>query len=110
MRLTWLLDRRKRVYVDAKVLGIHDPKLQRFAYVCYVVEGSDLRNARPSNATESDDAEIDAIIFALQPLPLSDLALEDRIPSFSSVRGEFLRSWAYFLPLFAFSLLPWQVA
>jgi len=68
MRLTSVFVRKKRVYVDAKVLGIHDPNLQRFAYVCYVVEGSPLRSARPSKATETDDAEIDAIIFAIGDL------------------------------------------
>ena len=65
MDLTWFFGKRKKVYVDAKVLGIHDPKLQRFAYVGYVVEGTDLRNVRLSKAIETDDAEIDAIIFAI---------------------------------------------
>lgn len=57
-----------KVYVDAKILNMHDPSLQREAYVGYVVEGRGRRNVRKVNATESDDAEILAILFAIEEL------------------------------------------
>ncbi len=57
-----------RVYVDAKILNVHDPALEREAYVGYVVEKSGRRNARKENAKESDDAEVLAILFAIEDL------------------------------------------
>jgi ribonuclease HI len=57
-----------RVYVDAKILNMHDPALAREAYVGYVMEGTDRRNARREGATESDDAEVLAILFAIEEL------------------------------------------
>ena len=57
-----------RVYVDAKILNVHDPSLPREAYVGYVVEGSGRRNAKGVDATESDDAEVLAILFAVDEL------------------------------------------
>ncbi len=59
---------RKRVYVDAKILNVHDPSLEREAFVGYLVEGTGEKRARPSEAKESDDAEVDAILFALEDL------------------------------------------
>lgn len=57
-----------RVYVDAKILNMHDPSLQREAYVGYVVEGGGRRNVRRVEAQESDDAEVLAILFAIEEL------------------------------------------
>ncbi len=57
-----------RVYVDAKILNVHDPMLQREAYVGYVVEGSNRHGATRVEATESDDAEVLAILFAIKEL------------------------------------------
>lgn len=57
-----------RVYVDAKILNMHDQSLPREAYVGYVVEGSGKKNVRREEATESDDAEILAILFAIDEL------------------------------------------
>jgi len=57
-----------RVYVDAKILNVHDPTLEREAYVGYVVEGSNRHDATRVDATESDDAEVLAILFALEEL------------------------------------------
>ncbi len=57
-----------RVYVDAKILNVHDPSLPREAYVGYVVEGNGMRNAKRVDATESDDAEVLAILFAIDDL------------------------------------------
>lgn len=43
--------------------------LRRFAYVGYVVESSEMRNARQSRGTsETDDTDIDAILFAISDL------------------------------------------
>jgi ribonuclease HI len=57
-----------RVYVDAKILNMHDPSLTRHAYVGYIVEGDGRQNVTEVNATESDDAEVMAIIFAIDEL------------------------------------------
>jgi len=57
-----------RVYVDAKILNIHDLSLEREAYVGYVVEGGSRHNAKRVDAKESDDAEVLAILFAIDEL------------------------------------------
>jgi len=57
-----------KVYVDAKILNIHDTALQREAYVGYLVEGSGDHNAKKVEAAESDDAEVLAILFAVEEL------------------------------------------
>ena len=57
-----------RVYVDAKILNMHDSSLPREAYVGYVVEGDGWRNVRKGDAAESDDAEVLAILFAIGEL------------------------------------------
>ncbi len=57
-----------RVYVDAKILNMHDPSLPREAYVGYLVEGSGRQNVKRVEATESDDAEVLAILFAVEEL------------------------------------------
>jgi hypothetical protein len=60
-----------RVYVDAKILNMHDPSLPREAYVGYLVEGSGRQSAKRVEATESDDAEVLAILFAMEDLGAS---------------------------------------
>jgi len=60
--------RSARVYVDAKILNMHDPSLKREAYVGYLVEGTGRHNAKKVDATESDDAEVLAILFAIEEL------------------------------------------
>lgn len=57
-----------RVYVDAKILNMHDPSLEKEAYVGYLVEGRGVRGVKRVEATESDDAEILAIMFAIDEL------------------------------------------
>ena len=57
-----------RVYVDAKILNMHDPSLPRQAYVGYVAEGGGRRNVKEVEATESDDAEVLAVLFAIDEL------------------------------------------
>ena len=58
-----------RVYVDVRIEGIQDPKLPRTAYVAYVVEGPPgLQGFGKVDASETDDAELYAIAFAIQQL------------------------------------------
>jgi hypothetical protein len=60
--------RTPKVYVDAKILNMHDPSLRREAYVGYVVEGSEMKNVKRVEAQESDDAEVLAVLFAIEEL------------------------------------------
>jgi ribonuclease HI len=71
MKLPRVFPKGPNVYVDAKILNMHDPTLQKEAYVGYFVEGDGRNRAGPVNATESDDAEILAILFAIQDLKKS---------------------------------------
>ena len=66
LRLSWW--KSPRVYVDAKILNMHDPSLEREAFVGYLVEGSGRHGVKEVEATESDDAEVLAILFALEEL------------------------------------------
>ena len=59
-----------RVYVDAKILNMHDPSLPKEAYVGYVVDGSGRKNVKRVEAQETDDAEVLAILFAIEELGL----------------------------------------
>jgi ribonuclease HI len=68
LRFSQFFSKPPKVYVDAKILNMHDPALQREAYVGYLVEGSGKNNAKKVEATESDDAEVLAILFAIEEL------------------------------------------
>lgn len=57
-----------RVFVDAKIKGMHDKALPKNAYVAYYIEGTGEHCERPVNADESDDAEIQAVLFAIEKL------------------------------------------
>ena len=57
-----------RVFVDAKIVNMHDPFLPKETYVGYVVEGKSKHNVRKVEANESDDAEVLAIMFAIEEL------------------------------------------
>ena len=64
-----------RVYVDAKILNMHDPSLPRVAYVGYVVEGNGRQSVKKVDVAEggdetleSDDAEVLAILYAIDEL------------------------------------------
>ena len=81
--------RSARVYVDAKILNVHDPSLKREAYVGYLVEGSGRHNAKRVDATESDDAEVMAILFAIGEL--KDLGRLTVVCDHESVVSEALR-------------------
>jgi hypothetical protein len=63
------------VYVDAKILNMHDRSLPHEAFVGYFVEGEGRTGARQVAASvnyedelESDDAEVLAILFAIEEL------------------------------------------
>ena len=56
------------VYVDAKIVGAHDAALAKNAFVGYYVERSGEHKEKPVEAYESDDAEIHAILFAIEEL------------------------------------------
>lgn len=62
------LAKQERVYVDAKILNMHDQKLKRSAYVSYFVKSTGQHREKQASATESDDAEIEAILFAVENL------------------------------------------
>jgi ribonuclease HI len=47
---------------------MHDPSLPREAFVGYLVEGTGRQNVKRVEATESDDAEVLAILFAMEEL------------------------------------------
>src|SRR5947208_12724139 len=58
-----------RVFVDAKIVGRHDPEVPKRTIVAYVVEGrEELGNATEVKADETDDAELHAIAFAIHEL------------------------------------------
>lgn len=65
--LDWF-SRSKKVYTDAKILNMHDPTLPRVAFVGYLVERTDEHHEKPVKATETDDAEIEATLFAIEDL------------------------------------------
>ena len=77
MRVSWW-SKPPRVYVDAKILNMHDPTLRREAFVGYIVEGSGDHDVKEVEATESDDAEVLAILFAIDEL-------KDRLRRFTVV-------------------------
>ena len=57
------------VYVDATILGRHDPKAPKRALVAYTVDGmEELSGVKEVGAEETDDAEYEAILFAIREL------------------------------------------
>lgn len=66
-----------KVFVDATILGRHDLKAPKNTWVAYVVEGTkDYRDAKSVSVVETDDAEYEAIRFAIQEL-------KDKLPKFT---------------------------
>src|SRR3989304_395288 len=57
-----------KVYVDATISNMQDLNLPKEAFVAYVVEGSKLRGVQKVEASETDDAELQAILFAMDEL------------------------------------------
>lgn len=68
LKIRQFFSKTPKVYVDAKILNMHDPTLPREAYVGYLVEESGEHNAKRVDAMESDDAEVLAILFAIEEL------------------------------------------
>jgi len=68
MKLRIPIARPTKVYVDAKILNVHDPTIPRKAFVGYLVDGEGKQGAKQVEETESDDAEIRAILFAIEEL------------------------------------------
>lgn len=68
-----------KVYVDATILGRHAVELPKNAYVAYVVDGmKELCDVKPVEAKETDEAECEAILFAIH-------ALKAELPRFTIV-------------------------
>ncbi|MGH9921456.1 MAG: reverse transcriptase-like protein [Nitrososphaerales archaeon] len=58
-----------KVYVDATILGRHNVELPKNAYVAYVVDGrKELWGVKLVEAKETDEAECEAILFAIDVL------------------------------------------
>lgn len=57
-----------KVYVDAKIMNMHDQTLPHEAFVGYIVGEGGHRNVKKVEATETDDAEVLAILFAMDEL------------------------------------------
>jgi hypothetical protein len=55
-----------QVYVDAKIKGMHDKNLPKRTFVGYFVEEPRMSGAKEVDADETDDAEIEAILFAIE--------------------------------------------
>jgi ribonuclease HI len=69
MRIILGVGRRRIVYVDAKIIGMHDKQLPKKAFVGFIVEGTENhRDATGVEATETDEAEEQAILFAMTSL------------------------------------------
>jgi ribonuclease HI len=62
-----LRTRRVKVYVDAKILHTHEKGAKREAFVGYYVDDK-VKGAKKVEAEESDDAEVLAILFAIERL------------------------------------------
>ena len=60
--------RKPRVYVDGKIVGRHSPDLLKKAYVAYFVEGQRMKGFMKVKAEETDDVELEAILFAINEL------------------------------------------
>ncbi len=63
-----MLDKNYKVYVDAKILGRHDPLAPKKAFVAYVVKDEKRKRVKNVYAEETDDAECEAILFAIRRL------------------------------------------
>ena len=64
-----LQDKNYDVYVDATILGRHDPKAPKRALVAYVVDGIEgFERVKEVSAQETSNAEYEAILFAIREL------------------------------------------
>lgn len=88
--------RPKKVFVDAKIVGMENPK-NRTVYVGYKVDGTDLKGAMKvespgASVLETDDAEIHAILFAIDEMKAKKIRRFDVICDHQSVVSEALRT------------------
>jgi ribonuclease HI len=67
MGLQWLR-REHVVYVDASISDRHERNSPKESYVAYVVKDSNLHAVKKVDSTETYDAELQAILFALNDL------------------------------------------
>ncbi len=57
-----------RVYVDAKILGRHEPTPGKNSFVAYFSEDARLHGFSSIDADQTDEAELKAIAFAIREL------------------------------------------
>lgn len=57
-----------QVYVDAKILGRHEPSPGKNSYVAYSSENAGLHGFSSVDADQTDEAELKAIAFAIKQL------------------------------------------
>ncbi len=67
-----------RVFVDAKILRRHEKTVPKDTVVAYTVENQDIVNFCKVRADDPDDAELQAVAFAIREL-------SDRYPDFRIV-------------------------
>ncbi|HZY95105.1 MAG TPA: hypothetical protein VFE98_09675 [Candidatus Bathyarchaeia archaeon] len=83
-----------RVYVDAKILGRHEPTPGKNSFVAYFSEDAKVQGFASVDADQTDEAELKAIAFAIK-------ALKGKFPAFtiycdnesvvSQIRAEIVR-------------------
>jgi hypothetical protein len=59
---------RLRVYVDAKIIGRHEPTPGKNSFVAYLSEDARVQGFAPVDADQTDEAEFKAIAFAIKEL------------------------------------------
>ena len=57
-----------RVYVDAKIIGRHEPSGAKNSFVAYFSEEARVHGFSPVDADQTDEAELKAIAFAIKEL------------------------------------------
>jgi len=71
-----LTETRVRVYVDAKILGRHEPAPGKNSFVAYFSEDAKVQGFASVDADQTDEAELKAIAFAIK-------ALKGKFPEFT---------------------------
>jgi ribonuclease HI len=62
-----LIESRPRIFVDAKIIGRHE-QIPRNSFVAYVSEDFGVRGFARVNADQTDEAEFEAVAFAIKEL------------------------------------------
>ncbi len=71
-----MTEARIEVYVDAKILGRHEPTPVKNSFVAYFSEDARVQGFSSVDADQTDEAELKAIAFAIK-------ALKGKLPSFT---------------------------